>query len=106
MLYNQCKIIVANRFHSNLCSIALGKPTIGIVNYPQIENFYKEIGLCHNTVKINENDALESVKSIFSRFYDNQDSVVEEIVSVRDQVRIIYNDSMNEIINWIQIKIG
>jgi polysaccharide pyruvyl transferase WcaK-like protein len=104
-LYNQCKIIVANRFHSNLCSIALGKPTIGIVNYPQIENFYKEIGLSHYNVKINENNALENIKSIFSEVNKNQKNVVEEIISVRDQVRGIYNNSMVEITNWIQKKL-
>jgi len=104
-LYNQCKIIVANRFHSNLCSIALGKPTIGIVNYPQIENFYKEIGLSHYIVKINENNSLENIKSIFSNLHHNQENVVEEIISVRDQVRGIYNNSMIEITNWIQSKI-
>lgn len=105
-LYNQCEIIVANRFHSNLCSIALGKPTIGIVNYPQIENFYKEIGLIRYNVKINESNALENIKSIFSEVYHNQENVVKEIISVRDQVRGIYNNSMIEITKWIQSKIG
>ena len=104
-LYNQCKIIVANRFHSNLCSIALGKPTIGIVNYPQIENFYKEIGLSHYSFKINENNALENIKSIFSQVSHNQDIVVEEIISNRDQVREIYKNRMIEITNWIQKKL-
>mgnify|MGYP003706050239 CR=1 FL=1 len=104
-LYNQCKIIVANRFHSNLCSIALGKPTIGIINYPQIENFYKEIGLSHYNVKINENNALENIKSIFSEVNYNQESVVEEVISVRDQVREIYTNSMIDITDWIQKKL-
>ena len=104
-LYNQCKIIVANRFHSNLCSIALGKPTIGIINYPQIENFYKEIGLSHYNVKINENNALKNIKSIFSEVNYNQESVVEEVIYVRDQVREIYANSMIDITDWIQKKI-
>ena len=36
---------MAMRFHANVCSLALGKKTIGLVNYLQIENLYSSIGI-------------------------------------------------------------
>ena len=43
-LYAKSDLNVGMRFHANVCSLALNKNTIGLVNYLQIENLYKSIG--------------------------------------------------------------
>jgi len=104
-IYNRCKVILANRFHSNLCSIALGKPTIGIINYPQIKNFYDEIRLKDMTVEINENKSLENLKSLFSNINNNEEKIVNKTIYARNEVRDIYYKSMYDITNWIAQKL-
>lgn len=42
-LYNQVDLVLAMRFHSNVCSFAMKKNVIGLVNYIQISNLYKDI---------------------------------------------------------------
>jgi polysaccharide pyruvyl transferase WcaK-like protein len=43
-IYKGAQVVLANRFHANVCSIGMGKPTIGLVNYRQIKELYNELG--------------------------------------------------------------
>lgn len=51
-IYANAKLTLAMRFHANLCSIALETPTIPLVNYPQIEKLYHELGLTDRIVHV------------------------------------------------------
>jgi polysaccharide pyruvyl transferase WcaK-like protein len=42
-LYSQTNLNIATRFHANVCSLAAGQATIGLVNYRQIKDLYSEI---------------------------------------------------------------
>ena len=42
-IYKNAQVVLANRFHANVCSIGLGTPTIGLYNYKQIQALYKEL---------------------------------------------------------------
>ncbi|MCK9491396.1 MAG: polysaccharide pyruvyl transferase family protein [Sulfurimonas sp.] len=42
-IYRGAQIVLANRFHANICSIGMGKPTVGLVNYRQIRELYAEL---------------------------------------------------------------
>ena len=41
--YAACNLVLATRFHANVCPIGLGRQTIGLACYPQISNLYKEL---------------------------------------------------------------
>lgn len=42
-IYRGAQIVLANRFHANVCSIGMSKRTIGLINYGQIEELFNEI---------------------------------------------------------------
>jgi polysaccharide pyruvyl transferase WcaK-like protein len=42
-IYKGASLVLASRFHANICSIGLGTPTIGLVNYRQIRELYHEL---------------------------------------------------------------
>ena len=52
----KCDYILGMRFHSNVIAIRNQIPSIGLVNYPQIYNLYKEIGLQKRTVFTSSNN--------------------------------------------------
>lgn len=52
-LYNQVDLVLGMRFHSNVCSYALKKNVIGLVNYTQIFNLYTNID-SHEYVEVNK----------------------------------------------------
>lgn len=44
-LYQQASLVLAMRFHANVCPIGMGVPTLGLVSYPQISHLYRELNL-------------------------------------------------------------
>jgi polysaccharide pyruvyl transferase WcaK-like protein len=43
-VYKGAQIVLASRFHANVCSIGMKRPTIGLINYRQINELYNELG--------------------------------------------------------------
>lgn len=43
-LYRHSVMNIGMRFHANVCSLAFGKPTIGLVALPRVENLHLHIG--------------------------------------------------------------
>lgn len=44
-LYQQASLVLAMRFHANVCPLGMGVPTLGLVCYPQIDHLYRELNL-------------------------------------------------------------
>ncbi|MFK7856953.1 MAG: polysaccharide pyruvyl transferase family protein [Granulosicoccus sp.] len=42
-IYASCDLVLAMRFHANVCPIGMGIQTLGLDCYPQIANLYKEL---------------------------------------------------------------
>ena len=72
-LYRKATVSIGMRYHSNICSVAMGTPTIGIVTLDKHINLYRNIGM---------EDRLFDVKEVpFSdRLYDR----LMEVVNNRD----------------------
>lgn len=43
-MYRRCDLVMAMRFHANVCPIGMGRQTLGLVCYRQIEKLYEELG--------------------------------------------------------------
>lgn len=61
--YHRCLLVLANRFHANVYSLANGIPVVPLVNYPQIELLYNEIGLTTPRIQL-ENHPIEGVSTM------------------------------------------
>ncbi|MBE5967380.1 MAG: polysaccharide pyruvyl transferase family protein [Lachnospiraceae bacterium] len=55
-LYRKCALTIGMRYHSNVCSIAVNTPTIGIVNLPKHKMLYEDIGMQDRLVVSDEPD--------------------------------------------------
>ena len=55
-LYRKCILTIGMRYHSNVCSIAVNTPTIGIVNLPKHKMLYEDIGMQDRLVISDEPD--------------------------------------------------
>ena len=94
-VYKNAKFVLANRFHANACSIGLETPTIGLVNYRQIEGLYSEIS-SDNFVDIRlDNFDIQLLNKI-----DNykQDDILKTIKSQ-------YNKNIENIEKWLESKL-
>jgi len=86
--YSKCDVILGNRFHSNVCGIGLNIPTIGLINYRQIEKLYAEHCISERAIFVNKKGfeihlnklIIETLKnsSIIKKKYKNIFSALEE----------------------------
>lgn len=53
-LYKKSDLVLGMRFHANVCAMAMKTPCIGLVNYRQISELYKEIGQDKYAVHVNK----------------------------------------------------
>tara|TARA_Y100000768_G_scaffold368680_1_gene332870 strand:+ start:259 stop:1398 length:1140 start_codon:yes stop_codon:yes gene_type:complete len=101
-LYNNCELVIANRFHSNLCSIALKVPTIGLYNYPQIKNFYQEIGLEDRIINTTSENFINEFMEKFDQTINNI-SEIKKLYSIkRKEILDKHKVGINNFFNWIE----
>lgn len=50
--YRSFDLVLGMRFHANVCPIGMGVPTRGLLNYPQVEHLYKEIGMFDRLIDV------------------------------------------------------
>lgn len=53
-VYASCDLVLAMRFHANVCPIGLGIQTLGLACYPQITNLYLELGQTDRLVDVSQ----------------------------------------------------
>ncbi|QKG92037.1 polysaccharide pyruvyl transferase family protein [Halorubrum salinarum] len=81
--YRQCDVTMGMRFHSNVCPIGLGTPSIGLTaEHPKVEHMYNEIGRPEQSIKITR-------QGFESRLYDKIVSTVEN----KEQVEKKYHET-------------
>lgn len=83
-LYNKCKIILEMRFHSNVCAIGLGVPTVGLITYPKHGEMYREISLENRIIHAN-------IKGFEKRLTSELDNFILD-VNYRREVQNMYNE--------------
>ena len=104
-LYNQSDLVLGMRFHSNVCSYALMKNVIGLVNYVQLSNLYKDIN-SNEYVEVNKNGfTKELIDKI--RMHLNEKEKFESIASMvketlYEEAKIVYF-KLNK---WLEINFG
>ncbi|MEG6585049.1 polysaccharide pyruvyl transferase family protein [Dendrosporobacter sp. 1207_IL3150] len=53
-LYSKCDLTIGMRYHSNVCSIGQGIPTIGLLSYHKHIKLYEDIGLEDRVIEANK----------------------------------------------------
>ncbi|NOR45863.1 MAG: hypothetical protein GQ534_09785 [Candidatus Delongbacteria bacterium] len=102
-IYKNSELVIANRFHANVCSIGMNIPTIGINNYPKIRKMYNEINLNERVIDVtNANFADKLLSEIISSIKSKT-----EIVKKYEKVnKVLENDIFkiySELKKWIQL---
>jgi polysaccharide pyruvyl transferase WcaK-like protein len=52
--YRSFDLVLGMRFHANVCPIGMGVPSRGLLNYPQVEHLYGEIGMRDRLVDVRD----------------------------------------------------
>lgn len=63
-IYNNSKLVIGTRFHANVCALAMGKPTIGLVALDRVKYVYDQLGLPDDYVLLDYDFAYELINKI------------------------------------------
>jgi len=92
--YQAADVVIAMRFHANVCPISMGVPTIGIGTYKKITDLYKELSLDDRLIEARTGDfsaeLLNKTKFIFS----NKEKIIKENADVMIKIN-------NEMANFL-----
>jgi polysaccharide pyruvyl transferase WcaK-like protein len=100
-IYSESKVVLANRFHANICNIGMEIPTIGLVNYRQISELYKELR-SDSFVDITKKDLDKRLMTKVSEMIDNKDVKINK--SIVNEMHSNYSDFLHEIEKWVAEK--
>jgi polysaccharide pyruvyl transferase WcaK-like protein len=78
-LYRICSLIIGMRFHTNVCSIAMNIPTIGLAGHEQISALYNELGIQERCIKLDT-----------TQFIDRLEALLKDGLPASDQVKKAY----------------
>lgn len=85
-IYKSAEIAAGMRFHTNVCSIGLYTPTIGLVSYPKLFDLYEELNMPDRVVTVN--------RSGFERDLQNK---MEETLSEKNALKRRYQAKKSEL---------
>lgn len=99
-IYDSARLVLGGRFHANVCSFGLGTPVIGLVNYIQIENLYKDIN-SSSFVNVSKRDFSKELLGLVDQKLSLKSL---KDFSIRDNMQINYNKFKNNIFIWLNTR--
>ena len=69
-VYANAELVLGTRFHTNVCSIGLGVPTIGLTTYAKLESLYDELEMPERAIWANRPGFVEKVDTLLKSTMD------------------------------------
>ncbi len=82
-IYRDAEVVIGNRFHTNVCSIGLGVPTVGIASYRKLTDLYQELGLSDRCVSTSSDNLWESLWDLTVDTLEQRTAVVSRYRQIR-----------------------
>lgn len=86
-LYKKSSLNIAMRYHSNVCSIAQGSPTIGLVALDRVIHMYESVGLTENEYIRVDMISLQEFINKFELYMESKGRILAELNSKLESVR-------------------
>jgi len=93
-IYKNAKFSMGTRFHTNVCSIGLNTPSIGLVSYPKLKDLYEELNLLNRIVEINQYGFQKTLLTKMEETLKNKKSIKLEYSSLKKELE----NEMDEVI--------
>ena len=97
--YQSCDVVTGMRFHTNVCGIALDKPTCPIVSFIKLEHTYNNLGLQEQLVWADDPQFVENYQNRLLMMLDSGTSQRQR--NTRTRVQKLYRQRMQEIEKWL-----
>lgn len=86
-VYRNAQLVLGNRFHANVCSIGLARPSIGLSNYPKVQAVYEELSMSARCIEINKLGFGELLLPLIQDSIDNETEISSSYRSIVHELR-------------------
>ncbi|MDD2494207.1 MAG: polysaccharide pyruvyl transferase family protein [Tissierellia bacterium] len=100
-LYKQADLILGMRFHSNVCAYALKKNVIGLSNYIQINNLYKDIN-SNEFVEVNKRGFQEHLIKMIIKHLKDKDKYTKLSEDILNTLKVQAQQEYKKLNNWLK----
>lgn len=99
-MYRRCDLVMAMRFHANVCPIGMGRQTLGLVCYRQIEKLYEELGQPDRGIDVSRPGFAETLVSSATRALTRPETFEAGPGEARAQVEAMRERFSVALRNW------
>lgn len=87
-VYRNAQLVLGNRFHANVCSIGLARPSIGLSNYPKVQAVYNELNMSTRCIEINKQGFGELLLPLIQASINNETEISSSYKSTVHELRL------------------
>lgn len=102
-LYKSVYATIGMRYHSNICSIAMGTPTIGIVTLPKHKMLYEKINMNDRLFDVNLSPFADELLKKTENLFLNYNKFKHENMELIKQLKTHINDYIIEIKKMLKL---
>lgn len=102
-IYASCDLVLAMRFHANVCPIGMGRQTIGLSCYPQIENLYKELNQPERAIDVSQPGFAEPLIIAANQALIAPETFPSSPEDALQTARVLRDDFEPEIATWLEL---
>lgn len=99
-LYRLCSCVIGMRFHTNVCSIGMNTPTIGLAGHEQISSLYNELNLAERCVVINNKQFTKQLSEKLYESLENTDGIKKQYSKINSDLTNQRDEYYNKLKNW------
>jgi len=100
--YGGFDLVMGMRFHANVCPIGMGVPCRGLLNYPQVEHLYGELGMSNRLIDVrNVNFGKSFVDAVLSDLFDlsaQRQVCIDRVAQLHQQAYA----TLSQIDDWLE----
>jgi polysaccharide pyruvyl transferase WcaK-like protein len=92
-VYKHSQLVIGSRFHTNVCSLAMGVPSLGLVALDRVKYVYDQLGMLDSYVLLDydfSNDLIEKVESTLQQGSEIKRRLSQELAIRRTSSKNVY----------------
>jgi polysaccharide pyruvyl transferase WcaK-like protein len=102
--YAKHDLVLGMRFHANVCCIGMNVPTIGLLNYPQVELLYDELNLTERLVDVRKANFSTMLERIALDDLHDLSPIRAHYQDVMHMVTAQASETLNKLNTWLHAR--
>lgn len=96
-VYKHSKLTIASRYHANVCSIAMGVPTIGLIALDRVKYVYDQLGMPNSYILLDYEFSSDLIRLIDNMLCNESEFLNLRMKSLKEESKKVYSSLFKEL---------